>query len=45
MLTKSERDYIMSNPKDCDECSDIYNIEDLYKVDNEYKCKNCLEFK
>ena len=45
MLTKDEREYIMLNPKDCDECSDLYNIEDLYKVDSEYKCKNCLEFK
>ena len=44
-LTKEQNDYIMSNPKDCDDCSDIYNIEDLYKIDNEYKCKNCLEFK
>ena len=42
MLTKKERDYIMLDPKDCDDCSDIYNKEDLYKVDNEYKCKNCL---
>ena len=44
MLTKEQNDYIMLNPKGCDECSDIYNIEDLYKVDNEYKCKNCLCF-
>ena len=35
----------MSDPKGCDECSDIYNIKDLYHLDNEMKCKNCLEFK
>ena len=45
MLTKEQNEYIMLNPKDCDECSDLYNIEDLYKVDSKYKCKNCLEFK
>ena len=45
MLTEEQYDYIMSDPKSCDGCSDIYNIKDLYQVDDEDKCKNCLEFK
>ena len=44
-LTNRDEEYIYSDPKGCDECSDIYNIKDLYLVDGEDKCKNCLEFK
>jgi len=45
MLSKEQYDYIMSDPKNCDGCSDIYNIKDLYQVDDTDMCKNCLEFK
>ena len=45
ILTEKQREYILSNPYNCDECFDLYNKEDLYKVDNKYNCKNCLEFK
>ena len=45
ILTEKQREYILSNPYNCDDCFDLYNRDDLYKVDDEIKCKNCLEFK
>ena len=41
---KEQRDHIMENPYECDECGDIYNKGDLV---NSYPkhliCRNCID--
>ena len=44
-LTDKQREYILSNPYNCDDCFDMYNKDDLYKTNDEYMCKNCLDYR